>query len=85
MAQPHPTFAAVPSGLSSNLGGRVECTISPLIPMRVVVIMLPDGEVSVWQRADDATTTASPTTNGVVPNQLLGQLDPKGLDVGKRT
>ena len=61
----------------------MECTLSPLMPVRVVVIMLPDGEVTVWQRADDATTTASPTATGVVPNQLLGQLDPKGLDVGE--
>ena len=85
VAQPHPTLAAVPSGFSSNLGGRVECTLPPLMPMRVVLVMLPDGEVTVWQRADDATTTASPTATGVVSNQLLGQLDPKGLDVGERT
>ena len=61
----------------------MECTLSPLMPVRVVLVMLPDKEVTVGQRADDATT-ASPTATGVVPNQLLGQLDPKGLDIGER-
>ena len=61
----------------------MECTLSPLMPVRVVV-MLPDGEVMVWQRADNATTTASPTPTGEVSNQLLGQLNPKRLDVGER-
>ena len=55
----------------------MECAFFPLMPVRVVLIILPDGEVTVRQGTDDATTVAS---TGVVPNQLLGQLDPKGLD-----
>ena len=44
---------------------------------------LPDGKVTVWQGVDDATTTALPTATGVVFDQLLGQLDPEGLSIGR--
>ena len=62
----------------------MECALSPLMCMRVVLVMLPDGEVTIRQGANDPTTTASPTATEVVPNQLLGQLDPKVLDIGER-
>ena len=53
------------------------------MPVRVVLVSLPDGKVTVRQGVDDATTTASPMATGVVSNQLLGQLDHERLDVGK--
>ena len=71
VAQPHPTLSTEPSGFSSKLGGRVECALSPLMPVRVLLVLLPDRKVTVWQGADDGTTTTSPTTTGVVSNQLL--------------
>ena len=60
----------------------MECTLSPQMPVRVVLVSLPDGEMTVRQGADDATTTTVPTATGVVTNQLLRQLDPEGLDIG---
>ena len=39
--------------------------------------------MAVWQGANDGATSTSPTPTGVVPNQLLRQLNPKGLDVGE--
>ena len=39
--------------------------------------------MAVWQGASDGATSTSPTPTGVVSNQLLHQLDPKGLDIGK--
>ena len=83
VTQPYPTLPTEPSGFCSNLGGRVECTLPPLMPVRVVLVSLPDGKVTVRQGADDATTTASPTATGVVSNQLLRQLDSERLDVSK--
>ena len=39
--------------------------------------------MAVWQGVNDGATSTSPTPTGVVSNQLLCQLDPKGLDIGK--
>ena len=80
MAQPHIAFAAKPGrvgALVSNL--EAACTTSSLASCSGVVLNL-EREVHQGERANSTTTSTSPSTTAIVPDQLFCQSKPELLE-----
>ena len=45
VTQPHPTLPTETSGFSTNLGGSMECALSPLVSVSVLLVLL---KVAIW-------------------------------------